>query len=163
MGWFKVLGNLLGIGKTALENRQKLKQAKVDSKIKIEEARANAQVNRINSNTVSDNELDRIKVEQQGNSIMDELVSIIFLMPLIVVTITPFIVCYKTGEWVDLSKELIKSYKTLQELEIWFIGGIFLVITNILGFRSFLRKAFTAWLDKTMAKAGLINKVIDGK
>lgn len=160
MKWLGLVGNLLGIGKQALENKQRRKQVALESKLKIEEARANAQVDRIMSNTVSDNQLDLMAKEQQANSWKDEIVSFIFLTPLIVATIIPFIVAYSTGEWVKLIDEFVKSYESLNKLPTWFVVGVSLVVIDILGFRSFLRKAFTAWLDKTLAKAGLLDKVI---
>jgi len=160
MDLLKLIGNLLGIGKTALNNRAKLKQAKVESVIKIEQAKTNATVNRINSNSISDNQMDAISKEQQSNSFKDELVSIIFLTPMIVATLVPLLVCYKTGDWLSLMDEYVKAYKSLGELPVWVTGGIALVVIDILGFRSFLRKAFTLWLDKTMAKSGLLDKII---
>jgi len=163
MKWLSLVGNLLGIGKGALERRSALKKAKLESELRVIEARANAQVNRINSNTVSDNQLDLMAKEQQAKSYKDEVVSFIFLMPLVVATITPFLVTYKTGEWEQLTNEFVKAYEALKQFPTWYIVGVVLVVIDILGFRSFLRKAFTAWLDKTMAKHGLIEKVINKK
>ena len=157
MGWLSVLLDVIGIGKGALERKAKRKQTALESKLKIEEAIAQAKVNNILNNNVADNQMDLIKVNQQANSLMDELVSIIFLLPLLVASITPFLIIYNTQEWTSLMDELMKSYESLAKLPKWFIGGIFLVITNILGFRSFLRRAFSAFLDKYMAKANLLS------
>ena len=67
MKWFKLVGNLLGIGAGALRSIC-TKKAKLESDLRVIEARANAQVNRINSNTVSDNQLDLMAKEQQAKS-----------------------------------------------------------------------------------------------
>ena len=163
MKWLKLVGNLLGIGAGALERRSALKKAKLESDLRVIEARANAQVNRINSNTVSDNQLDLMAKEQQAKSYKDEVVSFIFLMPLVVATITPFIITYKTGDWAQLTEQFVKSYESLDKFPTWYIVGVVLVVIDILGFRSFLRKAFTAWLDKVMSKHGLLNDIKNKK
>jgi hypothetical protein len=156
MKWLGLIGNLLGIGKGALERRSALKKAKLDSDLKVIEARANAQVTRINSNTVSDNQLDLMAKEQQATSYKDEVVSFIFLMPLVVATVNPFLVAYKTSNWVGLTEQFVKSYDSLNKFPTWYIVGVVLVVIDILGFRSFLRKAFTAWLDRKISKLGLL-------
>lgn len=156
MKWLGLVGNLLGIGKGALERRSALKKAKLESDLKVIEARANAQVARINSNTVSDNQLDLMAKEQQATSYKDEVVSFIFLMPLVVATINPFLVAYKTSDWLNLTQDFITSYDVLNCFPTWYIVGVVLVVIDILGFRSFLRKAFTAWLDKTMSKYDIL-------
>lgn len=156
MKWLSLVGNLLGIGKGALERRSALKKAKLESELKVIEARANAQVNRINSNTVSDNQLDLMAKEQQANSYKDEVVSFIFLMPLIVATLTPFLIAYNTSNWITLIDQFVKSYDSLNKFPTWYIVGVVLVVIDILGFRSFLRKAFTSWLDRKMEKFGLL-------
>ena len=157
MKWLGLISNLLGIGKGALERRSALKKAKLESDLKVIEARANAQVTRINSNTVSDNQLDLMAKEQQATSYKDEVVSFIFLMPLVVATLTPFLIAYNTSNWITLIDQFVKSYDSLNKFPTWYIVGVVLVVIDILGFRSFLRKAFTAWLDKKMTKFGLVN------
>jgi len=157
MKWLGLIGNLLGIGKEALERRSALKKAKLEGDLKVIEARVNAQVTRINSNTISDNQLDLMAKEQQANSYKDEVVSFIFLMPLVVATVNPFLVAYKTSNWLSLTQGFVSSYEALNSFPTWYIVGVVLVVIDILGFRSFLRKAFTAWLDKTMSKLTLIN------
>ena len=156
MKWLGLIGDLLGIGEGALERRSALKKAKLDSDLKVIEARANAQVTRINSNTVSDNQLDLMAKEQQATSYKDEVVSFIFLMPLVVATVNPFLVAYKTSNWIGLTEQFVKSYDSLNKFPTWYIVGVVLVVIDILGFRSFLRKAFTAWLDRKISKLGLL-------
>ena len=156
MKWLGLIGNLLGIGEGALERRSALKKAKLDSDLKVIEARANAQVTRINSNTVSDNQLDLMAKEQQATSYKDEVVSFIFLMPLVVATVNPFLVAYKTSNLIGLTEQFVKSYDSLNKFPTWYIVGVVLVVIDILGFRSFLRKAFTAWLDRKISKLGLL-------
>ena len=36
MGWFSIIGNVLGIGKTYLETKGKIKQAKLDAELQIQ-------------------------------------------------------------------------------------------------------------------------------
>ena len=77
-------------------------------------------------------------------------------MPLVVATINPFLVAYKTSDWLNLTQGFVTSYDALNCFPTWYIVGVVLVVIDILGFRSFLRKAFTAWLDKTMSKYDIL-------
>ena len=56
----KVVGNLFGIGKNFLDNRAKLKQAKSDQEYEIVKAETKAVVDRIQTNSQSDSEIDII-------------------------------------------------------------------------------------------------------
>ena len=47
MGILGLIGNLLGIGKSALENRAKMKQLRAEQDFSIVEAQTKAQVDRI--------------------------------------------------------------------------------------------------------------------
>ena len=75
MKLLQILGNLLGIGKDALNNRAELKKLKAQQEHSIIEAQTKATVDRINSNTDSDNEIDLITAQDKKHSLKDEVVT----------------------------------------------------------------------------------------
>lgn len=140
MGIFTIIGNLLGIGKDYLNNRQKIKEAKQQQEYKIVEAETKAIVDRIMSNTESDNEIDLITARNKKYTSKDEFITYLFLVPVIIATVTPFIIAYKNDKWEQLNILVQDSYHSLDGLPNWYKYILFLVVTDVLGFRSFLRK-----------------------
>ncbi|MGK0464784.1 hypothetical protein [Clostridium sp.] len=147
-----VITDLLGIGKSALNNRAKLKSLKIENKFKIEEATTNAQVRRINSETEGDLAIDLITNRDKKNTKKDEAVVYLFLAPLFVVTVVPFIVAYKTGEWEKLNILFSESYQSLSNLPEWYFWGLGFVLIDVLGFRSFARKLMDKYPGKMNVK-----------
>jgi len=148
MNIFGIILNVLGIGKTALENKQKLNQIKVEGAHEIEKARVNAEVNRIVSNSASDNEIDLETVRQMDSTWKDDILTYLFLVPVFVASIVPFILAYKTSTWDLLNKYVLDSYTSLNALPEWYKWILGLVVIATLGFRSLLRKAIDKWVDK---------------
>jgi hypothetical protein len=155
---FGIIGNLLGIGKTALDNRAKLKQLKVEQKFKIIEAKTEAAVGNIRNNNSADNSIDLITAENKKHTHKDEVVVYLFLAPLFVATVVPFIVAYKTNDWVRLNILFSESYASLSLLPEWYFVGLGFVLIDVLGFRSFARKLLDKWAEKIDLKKGLLKK-----
>jgi hypothetical protein len=145
--------NVIGIGKDALNNKAKLKEQKVQNKFKIEEATTNAQVRRINSETEGDLAIDLITARDKKNTKKDEAVVYLFLAPLFVATVVPFIVAFKTSKWEDLNILFNESYQSLALLPEWYFWGLGFVLIDVLGFRSFARKL----MDKHPGKMNIKN------
>ena len=137
---FSIVGSLFGIGKTYLENRAKLKQLKAEQDFAIIQAETGAIVDRIKSNTDSDNQIDLITARNKKYTLKDEVVTYLFLVPVFVATIVPFMVAYQTGEWLELNKLVRESYQSLDQLPDWYKYVVFAIIVDVLGFRSFARK-----------------------
>ena len=148
MGIFSLIGDLLGIGKGALENKAKLKQLKAVQEHSIIEAQTKAQVDRIMSNTDSDNQIDLITAQNKKYTLKDEVVTYLFLIPVVVATIVPFIIAYKTNDWVSMNDFVLKSYESLDELPDWYKYVLGAVIIDVLGFRSFARKIVDTYFNK---------------
>ena len=102
MGIFSIIGNLLGIGKDYLNNRSKLKQVKAEQDFAIIEAQTKANVDRILSNTDSDNQIDLITAQDKKHSFKDEVITYLFLIPVFIATITPFIIAFKESNSIRL-------------------------------------------------------------
>jgi len=148
MKLFNIIGNLLGIGKDALNNRAKLKQLEAEQRFKITEATTNASVDRITSNTESDNQIDLITAQNKKYTFKDEIVTYLFLVPVIVATIVPFISAFESGQWNELNVLVKDSYLALNELPEWYKYILFAVVIDVLGFRSFARKIVDKYFIK---------------
>lgn len=146
VGIFNIIGKLLGIGKDALENKAKLKQLKAEQEHSIIEAQTKAQVDRIMSNTDSDNQIDLITAHNKKYTLKDEVVTYLFLIPVVVATIVPFIIAYKSNNWVNMNDFVLSSYESLDKLPNWYKYVLGAVIIDVLGFRSFARKIVDKYL-----------------
>jgi len=146
MSILSLIGNLLGIGKDALNNRAELKRLKVQQEHSIIEAQTKAQVDRILSNTDSDNQIDLITAQDKKHTLKDEVVTYLFLIPVIIATVTPFIIAYKENNFTDLSEDIRISYENLNQLPDWYKYVLGAIIIDVLGFRSFARKILSKYL-----------------
>jgi hypothetical protein len=143
-----LLGNLLGIGKSALDNRAKLKQLQAEQRFKITEATTKASVDRIMSNTESDNQIDLITAQNKKYTYKDEVITYLFLMPVLIATVVPFIIAYEANSWSELNDLTLSSYKSLDMLPTWYKYVLGAVVIDVLGFRSFARKLVDKYINK---------------
>ena len=148
MGILGLIGNLLGIGKSALENRAKMKQLKAEQDFSIIEAQTKAQVDRIMSNTDSDNQIDLITAQNKRFTSKDEVVTYLFLVPVVVATVVPFIIAFKTDSWTELNALILASYESLDKLPEWYKYVLGAVVIDVLGFRSLMRGLVNKYIDK---------------
>jgi hypothetical protein len=148
MKLLQILGNILGIGKDALNNRAELKKLKAQQEHSIIEAQTKAQVDRILSNTDSDNQIDLITAQNKKYTLKDEIVTYIFLVPVFIATATPFLIAFNNNEWTSLSIYVKESYQNLDQLPTWYKYVLAAIIIDVLGFRSFARRLFEKWLKK---------------
>ena len=152
MKWIGIILEVIGVGKNALESKAKRKQVEAESKIKIAQAKTNAEVNRIESNTISDNATDFEAVKQLDRTWKDEFIIILFMTPVFSAAFVPFITAYKGGEWEQLNQYMIDSFKSLNELPGWYPYVIGLILVATFGFRSMTRKIIevvaTRWASK---------------
>jgi len=147
MGIFSIISKLFGIGKEIIANKNKLKAAKQEQKFKIVEAQTKASVDRILSNTDSDNQIDLITNQQKSETFKDDVVTYLFLIPVIIATATPFIIAYKTSDLAMLSNDIKNSYENLDKLPNWYKYVLGAIVIDVLGFRSFGRKIADKFLN----------------
>jgi hypothetical protein len=136
----QIIGNLLGIGRDALKNRAELKRLKAVQEHAILEAQTKAQVDRILSNTDSDNQIDLITAQDKRHTFKDDVVTYLFLIPVVIATITPFIIAYEEANFTNLAQDIRVSYENLDCLPKWYKYVLGAIIIDVLGFRSFARK-----------------------
>ena len=140
MNIFSIIANLLGIGKDALNNKAELKSLKIKQEHSIIEAQTKAQVDRILSNTDSDNQIDLITAQDKKHSFKDEVITYLFLIPVVIATVTPFIIAFKESNFINLSNDIRISYENLDKLPDWYKYVLAAIVIDVLGFRSFARK-----------------------
>jgi hypothetical protein len=146
VGIFKLIGSLLGIGKDALDNKAKLKHLKQEQEFAILEAQTKANVDRILSNTDSDNQIDLITAQQKDNTFKDEVITYLFLIPVVIATVTPFIIAFKESNFTNLADDIRISYENLDKLPNWYKYVLGAIVIDVLGFRSFARKIVEKYL-----------------
>ena len=146
MGIFNIIADLLGIGKKALENKAKLKRLKQEQDFAIIEAQTKANVDRIMSNTDSDNQIDLITAQQKSKTFKDEVITYLFLIPVFIATITPFIIAFKESNYTNLSDDIRISYENLDKLPEWYRYVLGAIVIDVLGFRSFARKLVNKYI-----------------
>ena len=149
MNWLNIIGsavgNLFGIGRDALNNRAERKRLEATQTHEIIKANTNAIVNRITSNTVSDNEIDLITARNKKYTWKDEVITYLFLIPVMIASVTPFIIAYQNNDWTNLNVFIQDSYAGLDLLPEWYKYVLFAVVIDVLGFRSFARKIVDKW------------------
>jgi len=152
MNILKIIGNLIGLGKSAIDNRAKQKQLEAEQRHEITKAQTKAQVDRILSNTDSDNQIDLITAQNKKYTLKDEVVTYLFLVPVFVATLVPFISAFNSGDWSSLNNAVKESYLALDELPQWYKWILALIVIDVLGFRSFMRKVIDNYINKTKLK-----------
>lgn len=140
LSWLNPIKELIGIGGKALENKAKLKQLRAEQEHAIVKAQTDATVDRIMSNTESDNSIDLITARDKKYTYKDEVVTYTFLIPVFIATATPFIQAYYNSDWTNLAEDIRLSYENLNKLPDWYKYVLFAIIIDVLGFRSFARK-----------------------
>jgi len=157
MSWLSLIGNLFGIGKGYLENKAKLKQAKSDQEHEILVAETKAAVDRILNNTESDNSIDLITARNKKYTLKDEVLTYLFLVPVVVATLVPFFQAMSIqGNWTELNIYFKDSYETLDTLPQWYKYVLYAVVIDVLGFRSFARKLVDVYLNKKKTDNNLL-------
>jgi len=141
-----LIGNLFGIGKDYLSNRAKLKEIKLKQEFEIIEAQTKAEVDRILSNTDSDNEIDLITARDKRHGYKDEVITYLFLVPIAVATIIPVLTAYRLDDWINLNYHIVESYNALEQLPDWYKYVLGAIIIDVLGFRSFARKIINKYI-----------------
>lgn len=140
MGIFNFLGNLLGIGGDWLKNKQETKRLKQIQEHELIKAETEALTQRIKSNTESDNEIDLITARNKKYTAKDEIITYLFLVPVVIATAVPFITLINGGNVLDLNNLIKESYFALDNLPTWYKWVLGAIVIDVLGFRSFARK-----------------------
>tara|TARA_R110002096_G_scaffold34807_2_gene99242 strand:+ start:107 stop:550 length:444 start_codon:yes stop_codon:yes gene_type:complete len=146
MNILSLIGSLFGIGKGYLENKAKLNTLKQKQNFDLRKAQGDADIDRVRSNTGSDNQIDLITNQQKDRTLKDEVVTYLFLMPVFIATISPFITAFNNSDFTSLLEDIRISYENLDKLPNWYKYILGAIIIDVLGFRSFARKLIDKYL-----------------
>ena len=67
-------------------------------------------------------------------------------MPVVIATVTPFIIAFSTDNFMELSNDIRLSYENLDKLPTWYKYVLGAIVIDVLGFRSFARKLVEKWV-----------------
>jgi len=136
----KLFSLIFGTAKSYITNRQKIKSAKQDQEFKIIEAQTNSAIQVIQNNSKSDNDTDFITQQNKKFTFKDEVLTYLFLIPILITNILPFIKVFSiNGNSLELHIYLAESYQALTLLPQWYFIILFAIVIDVLGFRSFAR------------------------
>ena len=143
-----LIANAFGFGKDWLNNKAKYKNLIAEQNHSIIKAETDAEVDRIMSNTTADNEIDLITAKQKSKTFKDDIVTYMFLVPVMIATASPFIIAWTESDFTHLASDIEMSYKSLNALPDWYKYVLYAVIIDVLGFRSFTRKLINTYINK---------------
>tara|TARA_R110002020_G_scaffold320599_6_gene536537 strand:+ start:164 stop:628 length:465 start_codon:yes stop_codon:yes gene_type:complete len=145
MWWINIVGEIFGFGRDALNNRAKRRRLEAEQKHSIIRAETDAIIDRITSNTHSDNEIDLITARNKKYTLKDEVITYLFLVPVVIATLVPFLIAYEQDNWTSMNEYIRESYLSLDQLPTWYKWVLAAVVIDVLGFRSFARKLVERW------------------
>ncbi|WP_026777749.1 hypothetical protein [Polaribacter sp. Hel_I_88] len=141
MNWLDPLINLV---KDFFQGRRELKKLDLQQKKAI----IIAETKRIESNTIADNDIDYLTVNDKKYTYKDDVLIYLFLVPVFSATIVPFIRAFNSSNFENLNIYILESYTNLNSLPIWYKYVLFAIVIDVLGFRSFTRKLVENYSQK---------------
>jgi hypothetical protein len=119
-----IIGEIVGIGRDWLEGRRKVKQAELDSRLRINEVKTKAQEDRLKRGQEADIAWENTSLQQSGWK--DEYWTIILSIPLIMCFI-PYLVPY-----------VERGFEALEKTPLWYRYAIGVAISSAFGVRKFI-------------------------
>ena len=129
-------GSIVGGISSYFNKKQEIKAKKEERQDRIEEAKVNAQIKQIEKESEQDYNLDKIAMQNMENSWKDEVILIIFLIPL-VMSFIPSVQGY-----------VIKGFDALNNTPDWYQALLIGMIVVIYGMRGMLTKFMQILINK---------------
>jgi hypothetical protein len=124
-----IITTLLGIGGKALEKKQQLKEIQIDAQAKIEIARAEAEVARLNKAQDAEITWDNEAAQQMEHSWKDEYLTLLLSMPMILAF---------CGSW---GKEVVDGgFSAIASAPEWYKVSFLSAIAASFGIRTLVNK-----------------------
>ena len=133
MNW---LNPIIGIFKDFFQGRREVKKLELEQKMEY----IKSETERIRANTISDNDSDFQTIKDKKYTYKDDVLTYVFLFPVISATIVPIIQAYQNSNFALLNHYIKDSYDTLNLLPTWYKYVLFAIVIDVLGFRSFARE-----------------------
>ena len=119
-----IIGTLVEIGGKWLDNKQKVAQAKADAEVVVIQAKAERQSKSEDQNY----DLDRLAMENMQKSWKDELILLVFLVPMVMSFIP------------SLSQYALAGFGVISQMPEWYRYIIIGMVVVIYGLRGLLEK-----------------------
>lgn len=132
MNWWSPI---IGIIKDIFQGRREIKKLEIEQKKSI----IIAETKRIEANTIADNDIDYLTVNDKKYTYKDDILVYLFLVPVFSATVVPFIRAFNSSTFESLNKYILESYTNLNTLPIWYKYVLAAIVIDVLGFRSFTR------------------------
>lgn len=119
----EVIGNLFGLGRDHLEGKRKLKKAKLDSQLAIQDAQAAHVITAAEAGQKADIDWDIQAMKNSGNSWKDEYLLIMFSPPLIMAFVP------------DLAPYVGLGFAELDKMPDWYMAALGTMVAATYGDR----------------------------
>lgn len=126
---FEIIKAVLGIGAGALERRQRLKEVKLETAAKIEIARAEAEISRLNKAVDAEIDWDREAAAQMRTTWKDEYLTILLSLPMVFAFF---------GEWGR--KAVSDGFEAIANAPEWYRVSFLVVIAASFGMRALVSR-----------------------
>jgi len=137
---FKILSLLVAPIKTYFINRQKNKAIQFEQRQRIIEAKTNSTIKVIEADQKNDFSIDFLTQQNKRFTYKDEIITYLFMVPIFSANLVPFFTAFsETGTFLNLNQYTLDSYNSLNQLPEWYKLICFLIVIDVLGFRSFFR------------------------
>ena len=141
MNW---INGLFGIVKDFFQGRREIKKLELEQKKEI----IIAETLRIKANTIADNDIDFQTNKDKKHTVKDDILIYMSYLPFMSASVVPFIRVYQNGDYHNLNNYVLESYTALSLLPLWYQIFFFLVVVDVLGFRSFARNFVNKYSSK---------------
>ena len=147
---FKLLFNsIFGTVKGIVEKKQKLKEIKIQNQIDLSKAQSVSTIKILEKNTETDSSIDFINQQNKKFTLKDDIVTYLFLIPVFSASFVPFFTAFSDGgSFSNLNLYINESYNSLDILPTWYKIILFLIVIDVLGFRSFARPIIKKIINK---------------
>jgi hypothetical protein len=121
-----IIGGLMGIGKTWVENWQTRQTKRAESDARIAEAKVSAEIIRIQKQADADVDWDKSAVDQMQSSWKDEWFTILLSVPAILAFIP------------GMKQYVFDGFKALEEMPTWYIYCFVTAVAASFGMRKLI-------------------------
>ncbi len=121
MGWLSIVGNLFGIGKEALGGWQKRKAAKLDSDLRVQEAKTKGMEARLSTGQQADIAWENTSITNSGWK--DEWFTVILSIPAIL--------CFVPG----LADYVTQGFVALRATPEWYQWSFLVAVSSSFGYK----------------------------
>jgi hypothetical protein len=150
MWWTGIVGKLFG-GVTSyftskLEHKQKIKQKQLD----LEVAKITSEINRVEKQQDSDNDIDRITIGERGWK--DDIITYTLISPFIILMFNPLLALIFNYDPLLITTAMKDGFDAMNDIPepLWY--GLLIVFSDVFGLRSFMRTIFTSIAAKMVKK-----------